>query len=208
VIARSHLAYNYGSFDATYLPKYLLLYGEIWGEGLRTPSKQVVIGSPHFSETALGSMAQETVLTISQGIRTAALVELTLAVAKRFPDRQCVFRVHPGELAFPERYAALRGIPNVQISEGGDIYQHLRRARVVIGHSSMALYEAAGMGLSVLILDDDASRINTPADLGTWFSSADALLPLVDTPPPTRTNPERFFARDWRARYRSFIESL
>jgi hypothetical protein len=208
VIAHTHLAYNYGAFDATYLPEYLLLYGEHWGEELRTPSKRVVIGCPHFTETALGELTAETILIISQGIRTDALVQLALAVARRFPDRRCVFRVHPGELAFPERYAALRDIANVEISEGGDIYQHLRRARVVIGHSSMALYEAAGMGLTVLILDDDASRINTPSDLGTWFRSAGELLALVESPPAARTNPERFFARDWRARYRSFIESL
>jgi hypothetical protein len=208
VISRSNLAYNYGGFEASCLPEQILLYGQFWTEQMRTPSQPVIVGCPHFSETAPARASGETVLAISQGIRTQAIVELTVATAHRYPDRKVVFRVHPGERAFPERYAPLSAIPNVEISERGDIYQHLRVASVVIGHSSMALIEAAGMGLPVLVLDDETSRANVPHGVGTRFATIEELLPLVASPPANRIDPERFFAPHWRARYRSFIESL
>jgi hypothetical protein len=208
VISSSHVAYNYGAFAADCLPQHLLVYGEFWKRQINMPSSPVVIGCPHFSETARVRAGGESILAISQGIRTQAIVELTAAVARRFPDRRCVFRVHPGELAFPERYASLAGIANVEISDRGDIYQLLEAARVVIGHSSMALTEAAGMGLPVLVLDDETSRVNVPQGVGTRFATVEELLPLVEAPPAGTTDPGWFFAPDWRARYRSFIEAI
>jgi hypothetical protein len=213
VISRSHLAYNYGDAaraDDTFascLPRHLLLYGEFWRDQVRSPSEIVIAGCPHFSETARPAARSSpgTVLTISQGICTEVMVRLTTAVARRFPDRRCVFRVHPGEVAFPERYRSLTEIANVEISERGDIYQQLRDAGVVIGHSSMALVEAAGVGLPVLVFDDETSRAHLPRDVGTRFHTVDELLLLVESPPPITSDPERFFAAGWRERYRSFI---
>lgn len=212
VISRSHLAYNYGDAAradtalAHGLPSHLLVYGEFWRGEIRSPSEIVVTGCPHFSESARPAAPDAaTILTISQGIRTDALVELTAAVARRFPDRRCVFRVHPGELAFPERYRSLASISNIEISERGDIYQQLCEARVVIGHSSMALVEAAGMGLPVLVLDDETSRAHLPRAVGTRFRTAAELLPLVEAPPAFATEPAQFFAPGWRERYRSFL---
>jgi hypothetical protein len=209
VISRSHLAYNYGDAAradlAPCLPSHLLVYGSLWANEVRSPSEIVITGCPHFSECARPATGGANVLVISQGIRTAAMVELTAAIAHRFPDERCVFRVHPGERAFRERYASLAEIPNVTISEGGDIYQTLRGARVVVGHSSMALVEAAGMGLPVLVLDDETSRAHLPRDVGRRFASVDELLPLVASPPAMAADPEHYFAAGWRDRYRSLI---
>ena len=212
IIARMHHDYNYGEGAlangtfASYLPRYLLLYGEFWRSHVRSSSESVVIGCPHFSETRpviRGSVGS--VLTISQGICTEAMVRLMAAVSRRFPERRCVFRLHPGEVAFRERYAPLGALANVEISDRGDIYRELEDASVVIGHSSMALVEAAGVGLPVLVLDDAASQAMLPDDVGTRFQAIDELLPLVESPPRSSSDPERFFASGWRERYRSFV---
>ena len=213
VISRSHLAYNYGAAacadDAfsSCLPRHLLLYGEFWRDQVRSPSEIVIAGCPHFSETARPTARSSagTVLTISQGIRTEVMVRLMAEVARRFPERRCVFRLHPGEVPFRERYASLAEFSNVEISDRGDIYQLLQDAGVVIGHSSMALVEAAGMGLPVLVVDDETSRAHVAPGVGTWFRTVDELLPLVEMPPSIATDPEQFFAAGWRERYRSFI---
>ena len=213
VIARSHLAYNYGDgavADARFarcLPRYLLVYGEAWRAETRTPSVVVVIGCPHFTETAGVATASvdAPIVTVSQGICTERMVELTTAVARANPGRRCVFRLHPGEVAMRERYASLASLRNVEVSHGGDIYPLLRAARVVVGHSSTALVEAAGIGASVLVADDDGSRAILPHSVGTWFRTSGELLALVASPPVAAIEPAQFFAPDWRERYRSFI---
>ena len=216
VIARSHLGYNYGDAAcaddafARCLPQYLLTYGEVWSSCVRSPSETVTVGCPHFSETARPTARTPTgsVLTISQGICTETMVRLTAAIARRFPERRCVFRLHPGEVAFRERYASLAAIANVEISATGDVYHQLQRASVVVGHSSTALVEAAGLGLPVFLLDDETSRAMVPDAVGTWFRTPDELVALVESPPSVSSDPERFFAGGWRERYRSFIERV
>jgi hypothetical protein len=211
VIANAHLGYNYGdralADAATWLPRYLLLYGELWKRDVRTPSETVAVGCPHFSEMARRAPrgADATVLTVSQGLCTELMVRLTSTLARRFPRRRFVFRLHPGEVPFRERYASLAELSNIEISDKGDIYRLFQQADVVIGHSSTALFEAAGVGLPVLIYDDEIARLTIPRHVGTWFRSADELASLVEAPPSLAFEPEQFFAPDWRERYRQFI---
>ncbi len=215
VISRNHLAYNVGDVAAAEpmfayaLPQYLLAYGEFWRGEVRTPVELVTVGCPHFSETAseraVGEASERVIVTISQGIRTEAMVEVTGALARRFPDRRFVFRLHPGEVAFRDRYAPLAAFDNVEISDRGDIYDLLHRAERVIGHSSTALVEAAGIGVPVLVLDDEASRAILPHDIGTWFGDAEQLAAAIDDPPGPAVDPSQFFAAGWRERYRSFV---
>lgn len=214
VISRSHLAYNVGDAAksderfARCLPAHVLLYGDLYAREVRTPSQVTTIGCPHFSETSGAAARGSTVLFVSQGTRTDAMVSLAIAIAKRHADRRIVFRLHPGELAFPARYAALRGIANIELDERGDIYARFRSAAVVVGHSSTALVEAAGMGVPVLVLDDPAARAILPADIGTWFRDAEELATLVTSPPAVPIDPTLFFAPGWRDRYRAFVERV
>jgi hypothetical protein len=212
IISRSHLAYNYGTRSladgdfARCLPQHLLVYGEFWGGQVRSASAIDVIGCPHFSETARRRRATgDNVLVVSQGICTDLMVRLTTAIAQRFPKRRCVFRVHPGELAFRERYASLAKLANVELSERGDIYDQLAAASAVVGYSSMALVEACGLGLPVFVYDDETTRAYLPRQVGTRFRSADELLGLLVLPTPADLDPNAFFAADWRERYRDFV---
>lgn len=216
VISWSHLAYNFGDAaqrDATFaacLPAHLLLYGELWRRETRTPSRVTIGGWPHFSENLrrVGTPTPRSVLVISQGICTEAMVQHTRHVASALPQHQIVFRLHPGEVAFRERWQGLAALPNVTISERGDIYDLFEQAEVVVGHSSTALFEAAGMQRPVLVLDDPTSSAIIPRSLGTWFNTSDDLIDLVRTPPAAAADPQAFFAADWRAHYRRFLASV
>lgn len=211
VISRAHLAYNYGdsarSGLATSLPRYLLLYGDSWRDEVRTPSELVTAGWPHLAENVgrFQPSSSARVLMISQGICTEQMVRLTQAMATTMPERRFVFRPHPGEVAFRERYRALGELPNVELSERGDIYDLMRSACVVVGHSSTALIEAACLGLPVLVSEDPASRAFLPAKLGTWFRGEDELISHVQAGAPRTPEAASFFAADWRERYREFI---
>lgn len=203
LISRTHLAYNYGdrSALAQSLPRYLLLYGEVWTQELRTPSEPVVVGSPHFAETARPAHGGDATLVISQGYCTELMVRATEALARRGP---VIFRPHPGELPFRAKYEGLGRLPNVELAERGDLYALLARARAVVGHSSTALLEAAGVGLPVFIFDDALSRATLPASVGTWVKTVDE---LAATPARTAFAADAYFARDWRERYRAFLST-
>lgn len=208
VISWSHLAYNYGADTfAPFLPRHLLLYGEIWKRETRTPSELSVVGCAHFTETAprAGGGPDGPILVVSQGICTELMVRLTTLLARRYRKRKLIFRLHPGEVAFKERYASLLSIDNVEISGSGDIYALFARASMIVGHSSTALIEACGIGLPVFVFDDETSRATIAGNVGTWFKTDAELVDLVGAPPVTALRASDFFAPNWRANYRDFI---
>jgi hypothetical protein len=210
VISRVHLAYNYGdgaSEIGRFLPRHLLLYGEVWKRETRTPSELTTIGCAHFSENAPPRAANSSgpILVVSQGICTELMVNLTTALAQRYPNRKLVFRLHPGEVAFRERYASLSTLSNVEVSASGDIYKLFAAAGMVVGHSSTALIEAAGIGLPVFIYNDESARGTIPSNAGTWFNTSDELLDLVASPRASSFTAADFFAPAWRENYRTFL---
>jgi hypothetical protein len=219
LIAPSLLAYNYGDALlasgelATYLPQYVLLYGQYWVDQLRTTSERVVIGWPHFARRIAERRkppppGDGSVMVISQGTTTGKLVTLIEALAARFPDRRFVFRLHPGEVPFHERYARLSQLPNVLVSNQGDIYDCFAEASLVVGHSSTALVEAVALGIPTFIYDDESSRLLNPEDLGTRFTTADELAAAMTAPLAPGRSTDQFWARYWQANYRAFIERV
>ena len=193
-------------------PRYLLLYGRAFCERVRTGSQSVVIGNPHFDSRArafrsLPRPPAQKVLVVSQGTHTHVLVALTGELARRCPDRLFMFRLHPGEVPFRERYQRLEGIPNVEISTRGDIYDCLAVASAVVGHSSTTLFEAVGLGLPAFIYQDEASRLMVPDGLGEWFTSVDDLISLLLSP-RLPSSGDAYFAGDWQSRYREFVASV
>jgi hypothetical protein len=216
VIVPIHLAYNYGAKLRQHpdllrqLPEHLLMYGNYWAAQIRTPSKPVIVGSPHFTTRAseLTERNPRDIVIVSQGDRTDIMVQLAETLARRLPDRSIVYRLHQGEVPFRERYQRLETIANVRISNSGDIYSCYRDAELVVGHSSTALFEAAGLSLPILVHDDETSRLYIPEGLGVRFQTVEELVERAragSTPP---SNAGDFWARDWRANYRAFLHRV
>jgi hypothetical protein len=219
-LMRNHAAYNYGAagFDpgyAAHLPEFLLTYGRFWNEQTRTPSATVILGSPllsarlaeHRSSGSSPAVAGNRLLVISQGDVTAAFVKLTLDLARLAPDLAIVYRLHPGEVSFPERFRDLAGLRNVTVDSSGDIYRWITECRFVVGASSTALYEAVGFGKPVYVLDTPSARFYTPRHLGKWFADAAELLVLLADPAPGDAPAgDDVWAPDWQGNYRRFLE--
>jgi hypothetical protein len=219
LIAPAHLAYNYGDALrarpelASYLPDHVLLYGDYWIDQLRTPSNKVVIGWPHFSQRraefrSRAKAGEGTFVIVSQGTATAQLVATAETLSARFAERRVVFRLHPGEVPFRERYARLAALPNVRVSDEGDIYDCFADANAVIGHSSTAVVEAAALGIPTFVLDDASSRLLIPPGLATRFADANALADALSAPTISERGIDRFWARDWQANFRAFVERV
>jgi hypothetical protein len=219
LVSPSHLAYNYGPALcrspelARYVPQHFLTYGEYWVDQLRTPARSEVIGWPHFSRRVVEHRQRarpdaRNILVISQGTVTHQLVALTRELAPLVPGQEIVYRLHPGEVPFRDRYAPLAAHPNVRVDTSGDIYDCFAAASAVIGHSSTAVVEAAALGLPTFILEDSVSRLFIPPGLGTRFERAGELAKALASPQPPAVTAEQFAAPDWRARYRAFVERV
>jgi len=118
-----------------YLPDYLLTWGEFWNNNMMHPSKKVIIGNPHFTtkqeeynNIKRNKIFRENVVLIaSQGTITNSLVEITKALSRKTNSKkyEFIFRLHPGEVPFVDRYKALCALSNVKISKDGDVYELL-----------------------------------------------------------------------------------
>jgi hypothetical protein len=221
-IVPTHHAYNYGSAVLKnqdyikHLPDYLLTYGAFFSECANTPSEKVVIGCPHFSANILDTrnesrMSSERIvlLIVSQGNITNLMVELTEKLAKRLSESKynIIFRLHPGEVPFEERYSTLLRYPNVEISKTGDVYNLIRSANRIIGSSSTTLLEAIGFSKPVYIYESPDSLFSMPRSVGTWFRNIDELLNLLET--SVCESPydfSRFWEANWEFNYKHFIE--
>lgn len=199
---------------ACYLPEFLLTYGEFWSENTSTPSQLVTIGNPHFelkraelAGRARAAQAGRTLVFISQADAAPDLVPIAAELSARLaPGERLVYRLHPSESARAAHYAALHGLPNVRISDSGDVYELLHDADAVIGSSSTALFEAAGLGRPVYVFANPAAELYVPRSFASWFSSAGELHALLSRTQLAAIDPDHYFAPAWRPRFRAFVE--
>jgi hypothetical protein len=218
-IGATHHAYRYGAvgFDpayAAYLPDFLLTHGRFWSDNALLPCKKITLGNPHFQANidkanagASTTAGEPTLLVVSQGNVTDRVVTLTLELARLSPGLKIVFRLHPAEVQFLERYRPLEGLPNVSISKSGDIYEQILSATWIAGVSSTTLYEATGLQKPVYVYDTPTARFYTPRNFGIWFSDASDLLQRIRGPqPPVEVVREHIWAPNWEENYRRFLE--
>jgi hypothetical protein len=226
-ITKSHPIYNYSEciFKSLeyreYLPDYLLTWGEFWNSNMRHPSNKITIGNPDF-ETKLEEYksiknhklhTKKVILIISQGTLTKTFVELTESLSKKIDNNKfkIIYKLHPGEVPFKERYKKLYSLNNVEINKSDDIYNLLFYSDYVVGCYSTTIYEALGFKKPIFILDNQWSREYIPEGIGYWFKSVDELCELVrqDNTRKTQANEDigYYWEMDWRKRYRDFIEN-
>jgi hypothetical protein len=222
VIVPPVLAYNYAeplrasAVYRPYLPEFLLTYGKFWSENTRTASGLAEIGNPHFelkrrelADRVRPTRAGRSIVFVSQADAAADLLPIARGLRSALPDAdQIVYRLHPAEVAASPAYAQLRGLPNLRISDSGDIYELLHAADAVVGASSTALYEAAGLGRPVYVCATPSAEFYVPRSFGSWFGSCDELVAQLALPAPVALDADYYFQPDWRARFRRFMGEL
>jgi hypothetical protein len=226
-VTLAHPYYNYGKciFVSTeykeYLPDYLLTWGAFWNNNMIHPSKKIIIGNPHFTIKQgehnqikkIKTDEKNVVLVVSQGTITYNLVEITKGLSERLYSKkyEIIFRLHPGEVPFIDRYKDLYSLPNVKISKNGDIYDLLFCCDYIIACYSTVIFEGLGFKKPVFVLDNSWSRVFIPAVVGKWFKNVDELYDLIISTDPAsseiNTNTEQYFASSWQKNYRDFIEN-
>lgn len=222
LINRSNIIFNIAlplhanSEYRAYLPDFFLSYGDYWNDLVQIPSQMVSIGNPHFEyrkslladKVVVKSPGKKRFLVVSQGTVTAILVQFTTELSEKVGEEaEIIYKLHPYEVGFTDRYQSLSSLPNVNVVSGGDIYECMHEADYIIATSSFTIFEALALQKRVFIFRTNNSEFYISPDLGEWFSHAGELLELIarPIPPHKEINSQSLFASDWEPRYRNFI---
>jgi len=116
-ISEGHMAYNYGDsiFKSknykNYIPDYILTFGDYWNDKIKIPSKKITIGNPHFYESIKKykdiKEQKNSILIISQGTITDKFVKIAKYLSEKLHNYRILFKLHPGEVPYEERYKEL-----------------------------------------------------------------------------------------------------
>lgn len=219
-LSYSHPAYRFSPFLSAhpevsrYYPDTIFTLGEYWNTFLRGPFQALTLGMPHFwnNYTLPGrasAKGKTSTLIISQGTLTEWIVQFTQELsALTGSEGKIVYRLHPSEIAFKERYHSLTQLTNVSISTGGDFMSCLKEADNVAGVYSTALYEAAAAGKPVFILDHPSARMHMPDTFGTWIKTASELVQKISQPASNPPDPEYYFGSQGSSRYTEYVQTM
>lgn len=218
-VSKEHYAYNYPlSFIEDnqhqcreYLPDYLLMFGEYWSEKIRTPSKKIVVGYPYLNELSEKlikniSPGGKTILVVSQGTVTEHMVNIVKKLSRAFSDYRIIFKLHPGEIPFKERYNSLKSYPNIKIIGNYNIYELIAKTAIIIGYNSTTLFEALKFPEKRIFIVENNE---IPDEIGYKFSNVDGLIEAIkdNLKGYPKVNPEYFWASNWEERFQAFIRN-
>ena len=218
-VSKQHYAYNY-PFSCIedshhqcreYLPDYLLMFGDYWAKNIRTPSKKIVVGYPYLNEISnklIKYIKPETknILIVSQGTVTECMVNIAKKLSREFSDYRIIFKLHPGEIPFKERYSLLKSYSNIEIIGNYNIYELIAKSSIIIGYNSTTLFEALKFpDKRIFILENN----DVPNEIGYKFTNVDELIEAIkdNSKGYSKAKPEYFWASNWEERFRKFMRN-
>ncbi|ODR97413.1 hypothetical protein AUC69_12440 [Methyloceanibacter superfactus] len=181
IISPFHLGYSWpGRPQVPYSPDELWCFGKFWPESTPLPAKTSsrVIGAPYVYELAakaVGPRDEKIVVFTSQGVVGQQLFGMALEAARRRPDLQIVFRLHPSEIL--EQYEdSLRGCDDVPSNfslshRDPNIFALLATAAIQVGAFSTTLFEGMSLGTRTIVVDLPGAEYMRPV-----IGKGDALL--------------------------------
>jgi len=214
---KSHVAYNYG--DAVfksdqykkYLPDYILTYGDYWNDKIKIPSKIITMGNPHFYESIKKykniKEQKNSILIISQGAITDKFVKIAKYLSKELRNYKILFKLHPGEVPFENRYKELYKYANIELTKSGDIYEYIAQFENIVASHSTTIFESLGFNKKLFILDNIMSKKKIPEDTGVRFKENEELKDLILNNKELNMtyNLEYYFNSNWKENYKVFL---
>ena len=193
-----------------YLPDYLLMFGDYWAERVCTPSKKIVVGYPYLNELSEKLIQKntpelKTILIVSQGTVSGRMVKIAKKLSQAFSDYKIIFKLHPGEIPFIERYSSLKNLSNIEIIGNYNIFELIAKNKIIIGYNSTTLVEALKFPEKrIFILENN----DVPNEIGYKFSNVDELIEAIkdNSKGFPKAKPEYFWASNWEERFREFMK--
>lgn len=221
-VGNSHLAYNYtinNEIYKNYLPDYFLTFGQYWNDSLkRYPNQKIVIGNPDlahmwskYKSKNITALDRKKILIVSQGTVTSLMVNLAKKLRSLIPkEYEIVFKLHPGEIDFEDRYRSLYNISGITVVRGGSIYDYVAESLAVVGFNSTTLFEALPFEKPIFIYDDTRSRAYIPEEIGKWFKNAEELAKFILSKDKSknRVDWQYYWELDWKPKLRNFLVEI
>ena len=216
-ISGGHMAYNYGDsiFKSknykNYIPDYVLTFGDYWNDKIKMPSKKITIGNPHFYESIKKykdiKEQKNSILIISQGTITDKFVKIAEYLSEKLQNYNILFKLHPGEVPFEDRYKELYKYANIEIAKSGDIYEYFAQFENIVACYSTTIFESLGFNKKLFILDNDMSKKNIPEEIGVRFKENKELKDLILNTKEVNMahNLEYYFNSNWEENYKEFL---
>jgi len=223
-IYKGHMGYNFGDSLVRnpeyirYLPDYLLTFGDYWNTQTNSSSMKISIGNPHLitklenTPDIRTNKKMKIILIISQGPVSSSLVNFTIDLSKLLllhHSYKIIYRLHPGEVAFKDRYERLNAYPNIELNETGDIYTLFPISEYIIGYTSTALYEAAVFNKAIFLLQIDGAESYIPQDIGTRIKDANDFYRRLQEPVEEHKVKSMYYWNpDWIINYSNFMTKV
>lgn len=199
----THPAHNY-------LPDVILTFGDYWNKQIRSPSRVRTIGYPYLQKIVERSRTEiagksDQILVLSQPFITVDLVDLTAYLARTFPERPIVFKLHPIEKLSDPVFQPLSDLPNVRVESDVDVYPLIAKSAIIVGYSTTALVEAVAFPGKRIFFQDPDDVI--PVEVGSRFDTPEELAAMLDDPAAGVPDcaPHEFWEPDWEENLRAFF---
>lgn len=163
-----HVGYHYPNTrkPIKYFPDYYISFGRFWQENVNLPidKENIIIGGfPYFSlqKSKYSNLKRvdNQILFISQGTIGERLSGLALKLAKKLPEFQIIFKLHPGEYnRWKSEYVNLIefiSLNNTMVVDDNSInlYQLFGESSFQVGVYSTAIFEGISFGLKTFIVN-------------------------------------------------------
>lgn len=104
-IGNNHLAYNWNNnikdYISSFLPDYMLFWGDYWASNSNIPGLKKIIGFPYLEKKLLKEQSTKNkdvfILFVSGGTIPDEYVRIGKVIKERYKDKKLVFRPHPSE---------------------------------------------------------------------------------------------------------------
>jgi len=162
-------------------PDYFLTFGERWGRDISIPSRIIPVGNKYLEDYVKTNQPKKddgsNILVVSQGTVTERMVEIAKTVATAFPEKNIIFKLHPGEIPFKERYQELEGFTNIEIIGYENILPLIAKAKYIVGYNSTTLFEALAFSGKIIFCPPNSF---TCGEKGfNFFETSDQLVQMI-----------------------------
>jgi hypothetical protein len=217
LISKGHLAYNHGNEIIKnkeykkYFPDYLLTYGEYWNTQVSSPCKTITIGAPHFYDSIKKyehvKQKKNSILLISQGDVTQKFVKIAKYLAETLSGHTIIYKLHPAEVFFEERYNILYTYKNINVAKSGDIFKYIAESKNIVASTSTTIFEALGLKKNIFVLDDESSKMHIPKGIGIRFKEKEEVKELIKNSEKQNTvhDLDYYFNPNWKENYEIFL---
>lgn len=210
-----HFVYNFEKFSYNceeykdYLPDFLLTFGEFWNIHSYIPIKKVIVGHPYMDsyrkQQNMKIIKKQGILFISQPTIFNTFIPIVLELASK-GIKNIIFRLHPFDVLTSDVEKELRNagikISNYKVP----LYDEIVKSLYVVGETSTCLYEALGLGSSIIIYENEDTLKMYTGNEGPFFKTADDIISILNSGVNDKNvDPNYYYVNNFEENYNEFL---